>query len=253
MAEAPPDVIRAKPGTDVLFHQDFVKLEEALQCQSWEVDGDDARIFVCEEGDGEGPAGTVLVLEGGTEARVELTHWLGGGEGACVTHFSASFIIMSLDPEAADSGFSFGVSWNEDLVDSSLASLTVRGPKNHAGDSDSGDSEPARDVPVSLDMYLNGDVVASDLGTMPLKFQVQFDLCWENRTVELNFTTSSLHVENFVAGSMRTGSAKTGFYTTSSECKRAAALCFSCNGTITVRLLSTECAGRHGTKETIPN
>lgn len=245
MVAEPADAPVAATGSCVVvLEQDFSKLDEAIANGLWEVDGDDYSLYVCEEGEGGGPAGAVLVAEGACGSQAELVHHLQGGTGARVTQLTVHLLCEDLDTESCGS-FTVGLAFDEDFEEASLLALTLRRPRDDFGEKEALEGEMP---PKPAGFFANGNPIVEDIGPLPVRVELGALLHWDEtpRRVALQYRISPIscseggETDTKIASSF---SAETtiGFYTTSVKFERATALCFRGTGTVKVRLLCTSC------------
>mmetsp|Transcript_34553 Transcript_34553/g.109369 ORF Transcript_34553/g.109369 Transcript_34553/m.109369 type:complete len:280 (-) Transcript_34553:44-883(-) len=273
MGEAFPEVA----GT-LLLEQNFANLEEAMEAELWEVDGDDLQLYACEPGgpSEDGPPGAVLVTEGKSDGWAELVHSLAGGAGARVCRLTSSFICESLDNDSAGS-FTVGLAFNEDLEESSLLALTLRRTRENPGEDESGLVRP-------IELHVNGALAVADVLPLPVRADLEVELCWDamapgGRRVRLLHRLSQVALSGGASGSTsdgvaalaeevaavaapvtevvaaaagaagaaataedgRPGETIVDFYTTGDKFDKATALYFRSTGKVKVRLLHVAC------------
>lgn len=225
-----------------MLEQDFALLEDAIEGGVWEVDGDELNLYVSDGSDVDGPAGAVLVTEGGSGSSAEIVHRLREGQGARVVQLRMRIIAEELDVESTGM-FTVCLAFDEDLEESSLMTISVRRPTLPPGEQEEADTPPR---PVEL--RLNGETCRADVGSLPVLVELNAELCWDSgaRSIRLRHRTSpaklgiALPSEDAGAGNFKETSS--GFYTTSVQFDRAKTICLRAMGTSKVRILSLYCA-----------
>jgi len=230
------------PLPSLLFEQDFAQFEEALQDGSWEVDGDNLNLYLCEEGDGK-LGGAVLVTEGNCDSDAELVRCLDcsgsqGGEGPRVTRVTTQLLCEELD-EGSGGAFTAALAYGEDLVEAMLLALTLRRARPDADEEDTGGK------PIAL--FANGTSVVEDIGPLPRRVELEAVLHWDEdprRTVVQYRILPAPGAEGAgaVGAECLTGEATVGFYTTSAKFEGAKAFCLRATGTTRIQFLHASCA-----------
>mmetsp|Transcript_21339 Transcript_21339/g.45417 ORF Transcript_21339/g.45417 Transcript_21339/m.45417 type:complete len:257 (+) Transcript_21339:43-813(+) len=227
----------AEPGTIVLVDQDFSRLEEALEKELWEVDGDDLSLYTCSD-EKDGPPGAVLVTEGGGDSQAELVHRLRGGDGAQVTRLVARLILEALDAEST-SIFTIGLAFDDDFEETALLAVTLRWPRENPGDLEPGVQPPPR----LIQLVLNGDVAVDDVGELPAQVDIDVRLFWDEATRRATLRHRIVPVDQEpcpnAAGSAPWKETSSGFYTTNVKFDKAQVLFLRGTGASKIRLLST--------------
>mmetsp|Transcript_82323 Transcript_82323/g.245505 ORF Transcript_82323/g.245505 Transcript_82323/m.245505 type:complete len:257 (+) Transcript_82323:56-826(+) len=228
------------PG--LVLEQHFAQLEEALAGGAWEVDGDDISLYVCDgQTPGEGPAGAVLVTQGDCGAEAELVHRFQGGDGARVDRLSTHLVCEALNPDSFGT-FTVGLAYDEDFQEAALLAISLRRPRALLEEAAEG-GKPKE--PVAVELQLNGKVLEPDVGTLPVRLELDAELTWAGKQSSVK-VWYRLNPEGGSSGPARSGEATASFYTTTVKYDRAQALCLRSTGATRVRLVSARCLAAGG-------
>lgn len=227
-----------------ILEQDFSKLEEALEREVWEADGDSLSLYVCEETD-DFPPGAMIITEGGADSQAELVHWFPGSQAPRITQVTASLICEALD---ADSGGAFAIrlAFDEDLEETALLAVTLRRPRESAGEV-VGNSEVPADPPppgsLPVGLHVNGKIAVEDVGKLPILVELTASLNWDKDARRVEVRHRSRPALQSSVGATDEVLTSADFYTQNSRYEGAKALSFHCIGTVKVRLLHLRCVG----------